>query len=313
VIPTDSMIVIVNPTSGGGAGARMPDEARAQLEGAQAEILLTEGSGHATELAFEAARRGVVAIVAVGGDGTAHEVANGILRALDDDPSRPATLGIVPVGTGNDFVKMLPGADRRPDAWRTILSGGTRRVDVGLATWDGASEFFVNAAGTGIDVEVVRAMGVHRGTRGPLDYVIALVRALRRYRPIPLSVIGDGHAIDRRIMIAAVGNGKCVGGTFRICPDAVVDDGLFDICTVHELSIGASVVTAARILRGTHAGSRGVEMFRAAEVELTVPEGTQLFFQLDGELREPVGARTLKMEIRRAALPVFARGSAVAV
>jgi diacylglycerol kinase family enzyme len=184
-----------------------------------------------------------------------------------------------------------------------------RRVDAGLATWDGESEFFVNAAGTGIDVEVVRGMGVNRGTRGPLDYVVALLRALRRYRPIPVSMIGNGHTLDRRIMIAAVGNGRCVGGTFRICPDAVVDDGLFDVCAVHELSIGASVLVAARILRGTHAGARGVEMFRAAEVELTVPEGTQLFFQLDGELREPVGARTLKMEIRRGALPVFAGGS----
>ena len=108
-------------------------------------------------------------------------------------------------------------------------------------------------------------------------------------------------------MIAAVGNGRCVGGTFRICPAAEIDDGLFDVCAVRELSLGRSIRTAARILRGTHAGARGVESFRAGTVELTVPEGTQLFFQLDGELREPEGARSLTLEMRRGALPVYAR------
>ncbi|HUF67290.1 MAG TPA: diacylglycerol kinase family protein [Longimicrobiales bacterium] len=305
--PTEPMIVIVNPTSGG-ASERMAAEATDRLAGAKPEIRMTERPGHATELAFEAARRGVRAIVAVGGDGTVHETANGLLRALESDPLLPAVLGIVPVGTGNDFVKMLPGTARRDEAYQTILAGEVRRVDAGLASWDGGEEYFVNSAGTGIDVEVVRAMGSHRGTSGPLDYVVALMRALRRYRPIPVSLSGDGHGLQARIMIAAVGNGRCVGGTFRICPDAIVDDGLFDVCTVHALSIATSILTAARIVRGTHTGTRGVRTFRAAAVQLTVPEGTDLFFQLDGELRELMGAKTLKLEIRRGALPVFAGG-----
>lgn len=301
------MFVIVNPTAGGGAGVLMPEEARTRLTGRSLDIRVTDGPGHATELAREAARHGVSAIVAIGGDGTVHEVANGLLEALEVEPALPAVMGIVPVGTGNDFVKMLPGTVRMRDAFDTILAGDAWRVDAGLATWDGGREFFVNAAGTGIDVEVVRAMGRHRGTRSAFDYVLALLRALRRYRPIPVVIRADGYRLEGRIMITAVGNGRSVGGTFRICPDAAVDDGLFDVVTVRELPILTSVRTAARIVRGTHVGARGVDGVRAAEVELTVPEGTDLFFQLDGELREPVGAKTLRMEIRSRALPVFAR------
>lgn len=301
------MIAIINPTSGGGAGKLMADEVRNRLGTHQPEIRQTERQGHAIELAYAAAKAGEQAIVAVGGDGTVHETANGILRALEEDPSLPAVLGIVPVGTGNDFVKMLPGTARRAEAFDTILEGRVRHVDAGWAAWNGGGEFFVNAAGTGIDVEVVRVLGAQRGTRGALDYVFALVRALRRYHPIPVRIRGDAQEVDSRVMIAAVGNGSCVGGTFRICPTAEIDDGLFDVCVVRELSLARSIGTAARILRGTHAGSAGVRSFRAETVELTVPEGTELFFQLDGELREPEGATTLTMEIRRGVLPVFAR------
>jgi len=308
----DALFVIVNPTSGGGAGMRMPEHVRTAFVGRAHDVHLTEGPGHAEELAFAAANDGASRIVAVGGDGTVHEVANGLLRALEQDNALSAALGIVPVGTGNDFVKMLPGTNRRRDALETVLDGTVRRVDVGFARWDGGTEYFVNAAGMGIDVEVVRLLGSHRGTRGALDYVVALLRALRRYRPIPLSIRAETHESSRRIMIAAVGNGRCVGGTFRICPAAEVDDGLFDVCAVSALPIGASLLTAARILRGTHVGARGVESFRARTVELTVPEGTDLFFQLDGELREPVGAKTLTIEIRPATLPVLVRELPVA-
>jgi YegS/Rv2252/BmrU family lipid kinase len=302
-----ALFIIVNPTSGGGAGERMPGLLRAALDarGAAFEIHRTERAGHAMELAHAAACRRVRTVVAVGGDGTVHETANGLLRARAVDPALPAVLGIVPVGTGNDFVKMIDGAARRDEALRTIVEGRVRRVDVGLATWGGESEYFVNGAGTGIDVEVVRALGVNRGTRGPIDYIVALLRALRRYDALPVRIIADGQRTEGRVMMVAVTNGRCIGGTFRICPQALVDDGLLDMCTVLDMPLGRSLRTAARIVRGTHAGMPSVYHARAASVELSVPDDTPLFFQLDGELREPVGVRKVRFEVKRAALPVL--------
>lgn len=310
VVEPRRFYVIVNPTSGRGAGARMPAflEQAMSAKAASLEIRVTEGPGHATALAGEASLAGEPIVVAVGGDGTIHEVVNGLLRNRDRGPG-DALLGIVPVGTGNDFVKVVEGAGTREDAVTTLVTGSPRRVDVGYAQWDGDSEYFVNAAGTGIDVEVVRLAAPRRGVGGALAYIVALLRSLGRYSPLPVRVEADGHHLEQRVMTVTVGNGRSVGGVFRICPGAEIDDGLLDVCSIRELSLLRSIGVAARILRGTHAGSAGVETFRASTVELSVPEGTPLFFQLDGELREPGGVHTLRMEVRPGMLQVLTRAA----
>jgi YegS/Rv2252/BmrU family lipid kinase len=309
-----TLTVIINPTSGGGAGVRMPAEAAQELgrRGVPYEVHLTKAPGHATDLAREAVLGRAKAVVAVGGDGTLHEVANGVLAARALDPACTTPMGLVPVGTGNDFVKVVAGASPRRTAWATVVHGSVHWFDAGIARWNGEAEYFVNAAGTGIDVEVVRQMGPHRGTKGPLAYVLALLRALRRYEAVPVRLDADGQSYERRIMTVAVANGRCIGGTFRICPRALPDDGVFDVCAVDELPLARSVLAAARIVRGTHEALPCVSYLRARRVELTVPAGAQLFFQLDGELREPAGTHSLTLELLPRALPVLARVHAAA-
>jgi YegS/Rv2252/BmrU family lipid kinase len=301
------LLVIINPTSGGGAGVHMPAEAGRALgdRGVAHEVRITERAGHAVELAREAVLRHVSAVVAVGGDGTVHEVVNGVLQARQRDPASPTAVGLVPVGTGNDFVKVVAGATPRARAWDTVAHGSVRWLDAGIARWNGASEYFINAAGTGIDVEVVRQMGPHRGTRGGLAYILALLRSLRRYRPLPVRLAADGQHYEHSIMTVAVANGRCIGGTFHICPQALPDDGLFDVCAVESLSLARSLVTAACIMRGKHGQLAAVHNLRARRVDLEVPAGTPLFFQLDGELREPAGVRRITFEILAEALPVL--------
>jgi diacylglycerol kinase family enzyme len=177
-------------------------------------------------------------------------------------------------------------------------------LDAGLASWQGGTEYFVNAAGTGIDVEVVRKLG-RRGRGGSLHYIIALLRALRSYHALSVRLSADDQRVDQRIMTVAIANGRCIGGAFRICPEARADDGRFDVCVVEDLTLLQSLRTAAAILRATHGNKPGVRMFRAERVELTVAGDARLFFQLDGELREPPDARTLTLEIRPAVLPVL--------
>jgi diacylglycerol kinase (ATP) len=280
-----AMRVILNPMARHGAGRRLRPEIERALEraGLAFDVVQTEGPGHAAELARSAAHAGCRTIVAAGGDGTIHEVANGILAAA---ASPEPALGLIPIGTGNDFVKMIPGTHTREHAVATLARGTTTKYDVGRAQWNGRTEYFMNAMGTGIDVEVVRRMRRVRYVPGGLLYVAALLHALVRYRPAPIRIEIDGEVIEQRIMLLAVANGSCIGGTFRICPGARADDGLLDVCLVDDLPILRNARLISRVIRGTHHGFRGVTSRRGRAVRLSARAAGPLRFQLDGELRE---------------------------
>lgn len=298
------MRIILNPTSGGGAGRK----ARAEIERELArraltcDIVETKGRGHALELAEQAVHDGVPTLVAAGGDGTIHEVVNGLLRARQQKPSVPV-FGVIPIGTGNDFAKLLPlGAGR--DAAYDLLKGGViRAFDVGRVEWDGRSEYFVNGMGTGIDVEVVREIERLPWIPGVLRYLAGLVRALLRFRPIVLSMRVDGVQMDRTVMIIAVGNGRCIGGGFHLCPTALPDDGKLDLSIVNKLSYWQIAPLLPRILRGTHVGHSAVEAIRLDEIDIRAD--APLFFQMDGELRE-AKTREVRVRIEPHALKVLA-------
>lgn len=295
--------VILNPAAGGGRAGRLRRAIERELtaRGLHADVVLTRERGHGVELAAEAAAdHGLV--VAAGGDGTVHEVANGLLSV--ESARRAAGLAVLPIGTGNDFVKLL-GGRRLGHAFDALLSGVTRTVDVGRVTWPGASEYFINGMGTGIDVEVVRQIARLPRLRGVAGYFVGVLRALRVFDPIGARLLVDGVEIADRVMIIAVGNGVSQGGGFYITPGALADDGWLDLCVISEMRMGRVLITLPRLLRGSHVALPGVCMkqFRRLEVETDVP----LFFQLDGELREPSGTHRLEVEVIPAALRVATR------
>lgn len=300
--------VIVNPVARGGAAKA----ARAELErelgrrGIAHRRLDSEYAGHATELAFQAARSGASLVVAVGGDGTVHEVANGLLRA-QAGPAAPTTaLAVVPCGTGNDFATTVAGVSSRDVAYDALQHGHTRAVDVGLVRWADTQEYFVNAMGTGIDVEVVRQLRRNSSLPAGIVYLSALARALMHFRPVVLQVSAAGEVVRERVFMAAICNGQRIGGAFRICPASIHDDGRLDACIVGDLAWHEIPPMVLSILRGTHSGRARVRMLRAAEFTIELPPGTPLYAQLDGELRDTGDARTLHVSTRAAALRVVA-------
>ena len=256
----------------------------------------TASAGHAVNLARQAVEDGVRIIAAAGGDGTIHDVANGILQATEDAPS-DAALGIIPIGTGNDFAKVVAGATPWAEAVRTLAAGHGTAYDVGIARWGDQREYFVNAIGTGVDVEVVRQIQRLGRGAGPLVYLEGLFRALVRYRALPLSIAADGALQDQRVVLAAVSNGRCVGGMFRITPAALPADGRLDLCVVEDMPLLSQLALVPRILRGIHGSSPRVQSRRVREVILRVPAGLPLYFQIDGELREPAGVTELRIEV----------------
>jgi diacylglycerol kinase (ATP) len=300
--------IVLNPTAGGGRARRMSEHILVGLEhrGVRATMVATTTPREATRLGLEAARAGVDLVVAAGGDGTIHETANGLLQALAQGVDGPV-LGVLPVGSGNDFAKLIGPLDDLDRSLDILVEGSVRRFDAARAAWGNAEHWFINAAGTGIDVEVVRQILRTRGraTPGVARYLSTVLKVLTRYQAIPLQVRMNGQVLDRETMIIAVANGRCIGGGFWICPGAEPDDGRLDICIVNRVSYLGALRVLPLVMRGKHEKHPKVEMFRASHVEIEALGPDPLFFQLDGELHEPPDARTLSLRVVPKALPVM--------
>ena len=278
-MPIDRFYVILNPTAGRGRAARFRDLVDAEMDraGAAHTIVETARRGHAAGLAEAAVRDGWPAVVAVGGDGTVHEAANGLMRAAGEGPSVP--LGIVGVGSGNDFAQ-LAGVPRDPaEAVRRLARAEPRAVDVGTVN----GEWFTNGVGIGLDARVAIEVDRRRRLRGVLMYLAALPAALRAWTPPRMTVEIDGLVLPEAPMtLVTVGNGGRHGGGFWICPDARIDDGVLDVCACDRLGTAGILRFLPRVMRGTHVGASCVRMSRARHVRVTSPD--PLPVHADGEI-----------------------------
>ncbi len=277
-----------------------------ERRGIDADIIATTGPREASRLGLEAARSRVDLVIAAGGDGTVHEVANGLLKAYSQGVDGPV-LGVLPVGTGNDFAKLIGPLKDIERSLDILVDGQLRRLDACTAEWGENRHWFVNAARTGLDVDVVRRIVRAQGRPSPaiIKYLGAVLKSLIRYKAIPLRIRLDDRIIEQKVTIIVAGNGRCVGGGFWVCPQAEPDDGRFDICMVDEVSYLGALVPLARVMRGKHEGHPKVKMYQAREVEIEAMGAAPLFFQLDGELHEPPDARTLTLRVHPGALPVM--------
>lgn len=293
-----STAILYNPAAGRGrAGATIDvvvDEATRHF--GPVTLLATEAPGDGVRLGTEAVRRGFERVLAVGGDGTVHEVANGILAA---GGSAPPALSVVPQGTGNDFAKLVGTYATSPrEAVRRIARGRLARFEVGEA-W---GECFVNSLGIGLDHEVPYHLKGVRHFRGTPAYAIALFKALGGYRDIALEVEIDDQRFDGRWLTVAVGVGAIEGGGFHIMPGAVPDDGLLNVCAIRPLPIAKLVALIPLVMAGKHTGLRAVHHTTARRIRFR--GAAPLRIHSDGELRSP-GAAEVEITVRPAALSVI--------
>lgn len=216
---------IVNPTAGNGYALKIEAMVRSYLDERHIpyEIMHTEHPEHATELALCAAKReNVKCVAAVGGDGTAYEVACGLMGT-------GVAMGIVPAGTGNDFIKTV-GIPKKPmQALECILKGSPRPVDVGRLN----RRMFLNICGTGFDVQTLEyTLAAKKYVRGILPYLIGLIRAIFSYQPVHVTFTVDGETQKRDVLLCSIANGQYFGGGIPVCPDASANDGLLDMVIV---------------------------------------------------------------------------------
>jgi diacylglycerol kinase (ATP) len=283
-------LVIVNPAAGRGRAAhswaRVTRHVRVSSD---VECVTTSAPGHARELARDAARRGVPRVVAVGGDGTVSEVANGLAGT-------EVTLGVVPAGTGNDFSRALGLPTAPEQAFSLALERPPRAVDLGHLRVGQGTAWFVNVAGCGFDAEVLRRIAGAARLPGALAYFTGILRTLIALRPRPMRLTIDGRAVERRAVGMAVANGPRYGGGMLIAPRAVIDDGLFEVCVVGAINAIQLLALLPSLYAGTHGRHAAVEFFRCREVAV---DGDAVECQADGEL---LGALPASFSIRPRAL-----------
>jgi len=272
--------VVLNPTAGRGRvrGAWPRVEAHLRAAGADFDLIQTTAPGGATEVAVRASDEGYDVVVAAGGDGTVQEVVNGLLTGAGNG-ARPA-LGLLPLGSGNDFAKPTGVSDADvPGAVRALMRAPVRRVDVGRMN----DRYFVNGVGVGFDARVGIEAARSTRLRGLPMYGWALLKVLRDHTNPRMRVEVDGKVVaDRDLTLVTVGNGGCHGGGFWLCPDACIDDGLFDICIAHGLPRRRIPFLLPAVMRGTHPRLPFVEMLRGRRVRITSDD--PLPIHADGEI-----------------------------
>ncbi len=220
--------VICNPTAGNGRGRRIGAQVERALKakGIEHTYIETLHAGHATQLAQQATRAGIETVLAVGGDGTALEVARGLY-------STKTAMGIIPAGTGNDFIKCINIPKKPMAALEYVLNCKPKATDVGLIN----GRVFLNVSGTGFDVMVLDyALKAKKYCRGMLPYLYGVLCAIFKFQAMDLTFqMDDGEKVTLKAMICAVGNGRIIGGGIPITPEASIDDGLLDITLIREI------------------------------------------------------------------------------
>ena len=303
--------VVANPKAGAGQVEREWEQIarllRAQLP--EFDFAFTEGPNHATLLAREALRNGWEMVVAIGGDGTMNEVANGFFEKVDpgehferDDGwirrtrvdlqpiNSDAIFGMVPMGTGGDFRRSAGLMGTFQENIERLGTKDTRPCDVGQIVHldhDGklTSRYFVNIASAGFSGEVDRAVNnMWKGLGGGLSFRIASASAWLAWKNQPIDTrVDDTEEFSGKYFMVCVANGEYFGGGMWVAPGALIDDGKLQVVFLPDLSKWESATLISKIYEGKHLGIDGVFRRDAHTVSMRAPGGRSVLIDLDGE------------------------------
>src|SRR5581483_1239818 len=288
-------LLVLNPMAGHGMALKQFPQVELALHqaGLEFDVAHTRASLHAVQLAWEAPGKGYERIIAVGGDGIVHEVVNGLLRASNEGET--IALGIIPLGTGNDFIKSLPPAltpGKNRDDWRAaiarVASGKTALVDVGKITGDMPApghphpQYFTNGTDVGFGARVAKAVRKIPLTGLP-GYLAAVGQVLVDYGLPHVKIsLDSGEVIELNTTLTAVTNGRCFGSSFWLTPTADISDGVFDVIIARPLGRAGILQIIPLLMKGTHLNHPAVMMRQARRV--TIETTQPVTVEADGEL-----------------------------
>jgi YegS/Rv2252/BmrU family lipid kinase len=310
-------LLIVNPRSGGGRTGKLFDEMRAPIQRALGEVDVahTERPRHAVDLAREAALDGRETVVAVGGDGSVHEVVNGLMQARDRGAAG-TRLGIIGAGTGGDLCRTLKLSHRLDRYCAAIAGGSARPIDVGRFSYekhDGtrAEAFFVNVLSAGMSGLVDQLVSETPRTLGnTLAYTMASLRGLARSRVgrvrCVASLGGESREEELATRTVAICNGRYFGGGMQVAPMARADDGVFEVIDLGGAPHLRFAAVSTGMYTGMHVRHPDVRHFRCDRIELTLlNRDVEHAFLLDVD-GEPLGRLPITVTLEPRAIEVLA-------
>ena len=266
--------LITNPISGKGTAAAVAEQAfqRLTAEDYTGRLELTTQPGDANRIAREAIENGSHWIIACGGDGTIHEVVNAIAEKPD------VVLGVLPCGKGNDFAEALKIPTKPVEAIQVLLDGVTRQVDLGKI----GDHYFDTIVTCGYDAEVSRRVTEEGAPfSGTASYVYTAITTLFGYRSPTVRLEGDFGLYEGEILLTATGLTASYGGGMKIVPEAIIDDGLFDVCIIEPVPRRTVLRLLVTLFWGGHTGHPAVQMHRTKS--LTIETDPPILLYADGE------------------------------
>lgn len=285
--------LIANPAAGRGNARSLIRKAESLFRGRgiSFDLEFTHGPGDAADVA----RRSLPdfdVVVAMGGDGTVNEVLPGLLFS-----GKP--LGIIPCGSGNDFIKSLGIPNNIEKAFRILQEGKEKAIDIGTIN----GKPFANGVGIGFDAAVNRtSYSINHSKKGLLLYFLAFLRTIGKYRPSAAKITADGNTMEQETFLISVGNGTTVGGGFRLTPHAKIDDGLLDLTVVKPLPLPLLFWHLPKVFLGTIDRTPHTITLRAQKIRIKTPSPVPA--HLDGEIYDG-DATAFDIEILPGALTVI--------
>ena len=273
--------LIVNLIAGQGRCKAAFPRVKAALERSRTEYDLhyTNEPMEAVDVAKMGIEAGFTRIIAMGGDGTVNEVANGLYGS-------GAALGVIPAGTGNDFGRMLGIPSDPLEALRMLRKATVRTVDMGRV---GQDRYFVNGFGIGIDAQVARDVLAMKRLRGAAAYLYAAVKEVFRFQAFAAKLEGEGVSEELECLSLGIANGKYCGGGFMLAPRASVDDGLIDVAAIGDFPRGERLLRLPQARAGKHLSLPQVKYVQIPQI--AVSSDAKLIAHMDGEPYElPRGA-----------------------
>jgi YegS/Rv2252/BmrU family lipid kinase len=272
-------LFIINPAAGKGKTLKLIPEIEKAFKDRKDKffIEITDGTGHATEIAREYSRKDDFRIYSVGGDGTLNEVLNGMVNSS-------CSLAVIPSGTGNDFIKSIfnfSKKDNIEDILVKMINGTEKDIDLCEVN----DRYFINIASVGFDADVAYNTIKFKKLPfigGKLAYILGIINTVFNYKSYKLNIEIGSEIINMDALLAAVANGKYYGGGINVTPEAEIDDGLFQICAIESVSRFKILRLFPKVIKGTHGDIREVFFYSGNKVKIKSEEN--ITFNIDGEI-----------------------------
>ncbi len=297
--------IILNPMADMGNAWKVANDLRPMIsEYGNADWSGTVYPTHATEIARQAGEQGYERVIAMGGDGTVHEIVNGIMQV---PPERRPVLGVVPVGSGNDFAHAIGIPLQSDRALACALNGQASSIDLGVMTDDhGRKEYFDNTLGIGFDAVVTIRSHRLPVVRGFLMYLTAVIQTIiLNHDPALMQMEIDGAPREQSNLLLTICNGPREGGGFLVAPDARLDDGVLHYAMIRSVSRAMMFRLVPEVMKGTHGRFKAVTLGSCKQLSLQADR--PLYIHADGEIYTSFGSnlRKLSFEILPGALQVI--------